>query len=241
MALAPQGSPWERGELKGGAPLNGPLQGRGGCSKVPNNAKAFDDAERRTAVMLARAAESKDPSSGSHIDRIFGYTLLLGRGLGLGEERAQEIACASMLHDIGKLTIPHSILEKPGALTPEEWLVMQRHPMEGVEMLKPSPTFDLAREIVRWHHERWDGSGYPDGLRGKEIPPSAAIVAVADVYDALTSRRAYKAAWEAGHAIEELQRMAGVLLYPDAVDVLADLWRNGTLRAAGAREQMRVG
>ena len=192
----------------------------------------LERAQQDTALMLARTAESKDPSMGSHVERIYGYTLLLARALGLGEHRALEIAEGSMLHDVGKLLIPKAILEKAGPLTPVEFEVIQRHPLEGVQILGTSPVFAIARDIIHWHHERWDGSGYPDGLQGKDIPLPAAIVAVADVYDALTSRRSYKDPWNPEAAIAELQAMSGVLLYPEGVDVFSGLWREGALAEA---------
>lgn len=207
----------------------------------PDPVRDLQDAQQYTALMLARTAESKDPTMGSHVERIYGYTLLLARGLGLGEERAVEIAEASMLHDVGKLVIPERILEKAGPLTPEEFRVIQRHPLEGVQILGTSPVFDFARDIVHWHHERWDGSGYPDGLQGKEIPIPAAIVAVADVYDALTSRRAYKDPWNPEKAIAELEAVAGVLLYPEGVEVFVGLWRKGALAQVAPKGDLKAG
>lgn len=192
-----------------------------------HNLRELREAQRHIALMLARAAESKDPTTGSHIERIYGYSLMLARGLGIEETRAEEIALATMLHDVGKLAVPNRILNKPGMLTEEEWQVIRRHPVEGAHMLGTSPIFDLARDIVRWHHERWDGSGYPDGLRGDEIPLPAAIAAVADVYDALTSARAYKPAWSGVEATAELHRMRGVQLHPDLVGTFLRLLREG--------------
>lgn len=198
-------------------------------------------AQQYTALMLARTAESKDPAMGSHVERIYGYTLLLARALGLAEDRAIAIAEGSMLHDVGKLVVPKAILEKAGPLTPEEFEVVQRHPLEGVQILGTSPVFDVARDIVHWHHERWDGSGYPDGLKGKDIPLAPAIVAVADVYDALTSRRSYKDPWNPETAIAELQAMAGSLLYPEGVDVFVALWRKGALAQVAACGELKAG
>lgn len=187
--------------------------------------------------MLARAAEAKDATTGSHMERIYGYSLMLARGMGIEDARAEEIALATMLHDVGKLAVPSRILQKPGPLTAEEWQVMRRHPAEGAQILGASPVFDLARDIVRWHHERWDGSGYPDGLRGDEIPLHAAVAAVSDVYDALTSARPYKPAWSGVEAAAELGRMGGVLLHPDLVVTFLRLLREGDMnrRTAPAR------
>lgn len=246
MALAWQAYPGDRTGPPGGVSLTRRRGDPGGGRRLRpaellEANRELEDAQRHAALMLARVAESKDPATGSHIERIYGYTLCLARSMGLEEERALEIAAASMLHDVGKLAVPNRILQKPGPLTPEEWRVIQQHPLEGVQILGSSPLFSVARDIVRWHHERWDGSGYPDGLRGNEIPVHAAIVAVADVYDALTSRRAYKAAWETEEAVAELRSMAGVLLYPDAVAALVDLWRKGVLGPVRPVEALRAG
>lgn len=193
------------------------------------------EAQKHTAILLARAAESKDPTTGSHVERIYAFSHALARGLGIDKARSEEIAVASMLHDVGKLAVPNRILQKAGPLTAEEWQVMRRHPMEGAQILGASPIFELARDIVRWHHERWDGSGYPDGLRGDEIPLPAAIAAVADVYDALISLRAYKPAWPQTAAVEEVQRMGGVQLHPDVVGTFSRL-----VKAGGLDETRRV-
>ena len=207
--------------------------------RLPATLGELQDAQRHTALMLARAAESKDPTTGSHIERVYGYTLLLARSLGFGEEEAEEVATASMLHDVGKLAVPNRILQKPGPLTPEEWRVVRRHPAEGAQILGGSPLFGIARDVVRWHHEWWDGSGYPDGLRGAEIPLHVAVVAIADVYDALISRRCYKPPWEEALAIAELQRIAGRHLHPDAVAAFSDLWDTGALAGVTSHDSTR--
>ena len=185
------------------------------------------ETEMSVALMLARAAEAKDHTMGDHLRGIYRYTFALARAMGLQATEADELAKASMLHDIGKLMVPDRILQKPGPLTKEEWAVIRRHPEEGVKILGASPAFSLAREVVRWHHEKWDGSGYPDGLKSDRIPVYVAIVTVADVYDALTSFRPYKIAWPAEQAAKELRRLRGRQFHPEVVDCFLTLLSQG--------------
>ena len=164
---------------------------------------------------------------GDHLRNVSKYTFALARALGLQEAQAKELAQASMLHDIGKLMVPDRILQKPRPLTKKEWVVIRRHPEEGVRMLGNSPSLSLAREVVRWHHEKMDGSGYPDGLKKDHIPLHVAIVTVADVYDALTSFRPYKIAWPVEKAAEELRRLRGRKFHPEVVDCFVTLLEQG--------------
>ena len=157
-------------------------------------------AEKRRAyesivLLLATAAEARDPYTENHLHRIRNYSEAIALELGLSPEEAQEIGLAALLHDLGKVRVPDSILRKPGPLSEEEWQVMRKHPIWGEELLPPDPWFKTARQITRWHHENWDGSGYPDGLDRDMIPLAATIVAVADGFDAMTSRRPYKGPW----------------------------------------------
>ena len=186
-------------------------------------------AQEYTALMLARAAEAKDPTTGLHLERMYHYSLALARAMEFSEAAALEIATAAMLHDIGKLMVADTILQNPGPLTEDEWAIIRRHPAEGSWILGDSPVLAVARDIARWHHERWDGCGYPDGLRGDEIPLHAALVSVADVYDALTSPRPYKPPWPAERAITELRQLRGNHLHPEAVASFIRLWEQGAL------------
>jgi putative two-component system response regulator len=143
---------------------------------------------------LARAVEAKSPFTKGHSDRVTHFALALGRSIGLSEAELFVLRRGALLHDIGKISIPDRILDKPAPLTPEEYSVIQQHPMLGVEILKPLQTLDDIMPLVRSHHERCDGKGYPDGLPKKDIPVMVRVLSVADVYDALSSERPYRAA-----------------------------------------------
>ncbi|MDE3096430.1 MAG: HD-GYP domain-containing protein, partial [Chloroflexota bacterium] len=161
--------------------------------------------------------------------RIKAFTAALGRQMGLSDEQLEALSYGAVVHDLGKLRIPDSILIKAGELSDDEWKVMKRHPEYGAEFLGNSPFYDVARQVAMYHHERWDGSGYPHGLRGEEIPLPARIVSVADVYDALTSDRPYKVAWPPERALAELIQMRGRGLCPSTVDAFLRLWNDGVI------------
>lgn len=158
---------------------------------------------------LGKAAEFRDNETGFHIIRMSKFSELIARAMGMNDSVAELILHASPMHDIGKLGIPDGILLKPGALDPQEWEVMKTHTDIGGEILDghQSKLLQMAARIARAHHERWDGTGYPRRLREKEIPLEARIVAVADVFDALTSRRPYKQAWTVEASIEEIRNL----------------------------------
>src|SRR3954451_19624412 len=151
--------------------------------------------EREAVMALARAAEAKDHSTGDHVVRVGEIASSLALRSGMSPTEAEDVGFAAMLHDVGKLHLPDSILQKPGALTAEEWEIVKQHTIWGERILGSSAGFELARRIARWHHENFDGTGYPDQLRGASIPLAARIVRVADVFDALASARPYKEAW----------------------------------------------
>jgi HD-GYP domain-containing protein (c-di-GMP phosphodiesterase class II) len=135
-----------------------------------------------------------------------------------------------MLHDIGKVAIPDQILFKPGPLVEEEWKIMRRHPDIAVQLLSPVTYLALALDIPHWHHERWDGTGYPDRLRGEEIPFSARLFAFADVYDALTSDRPYRSAWRKQEALEYIKEQSGKHFDPSIVPVFLELVNTNNIR-----------
>ncbi len=147
-----------------------------------------------TVRALSNAVEARDAYTGKHAERVAAYGIEIGRSLGLARPDAPEIEFGFLLHDIGKVAIPDAILYKPGALTREERELMARHPSIGAEIVGGIEFLQEAAKVVRSHHERWDGNGYPDGLRGEEIPIAARVFSVADVFDALTTDRPYRPA-----------------------------------------------
>ena len=185
---------------------------------------------RETLRMLAQIVEARDTDAGVHLQHIQHYSRALALRLGLDDARANEIAYAGMIHDVGKANVPDAILKKPGPLTLEERREIEKHTRWGDELLSENEEFRAAREVARAHHERWDGTGYPDGLAGEDIPLAARIVAVCDVYDALISERPYKHAWPPGDAIAEIRRMAGTHLDPAIVDAFLSLYATNILR-----------
>jgi response regulator RpfG family c-di-GMP phosphodiesterase len=187
---------------------------------VQEMTKVLAEREQESLIVLARAAESRDPQTGSHLLRMASYSKIIALALGLSEEEAEEIYLAAPMHDVGKIGIPDRILLKGGKLTPEEWLEMKRHTNYGYDILRSSvtPILKLGGVIALNHHEAWNGSGYPNGKKGHEIPLCARIVAVADVFDALMSPRPYKEAWSLDQALVELTNIAGVRLDSECVN-----------------------
>ena len=176
--------------------------------------------EEETLLLLGRVSDFRDKETAKHLERIGTYTGLLSRLLGHMQEQTDLLRRASALHDIGKVAVSDTILLKPGKLTPEEYRAMQQHTVFGYELLKDSKSAYLVKgaEIALTHHEKWDGSGYPKGLVGTDIPLSGRIVAVVDVFDALTSERPYKAAWTPEAARDLIVSERGRHFDPDLVD-----------------------
>ncbi|MBB4596267.1 HD-GYP domain-containing protein [Xanthomonas arboricola] len=169
--------------------------------------------------LLGTAGQGQDADTGAHIWRMAAYAQVLAEQVGWPAQRAQLLQDAAPLHDAGKIAVPGNILHKPGASDEHERTVVRQHPQVGHDLLRHGrgPVFQLAAEIALHHHECWDGSGYPNGLAGEAIPESARIVAVADVFDALCGRRAYKAPWTVDDAMRKLDSMAGKQLEPRLV------------------------
>lgn len=169
---------------------------------------------------LGRAAEYKDNETGLHVIRMSHFSRLIALAAGFGESWADTLLNAAPMHDVGKIGIPDAILQKPGKLDPDEWAVMQTHPEIGAEIIGDdgSNLLDMAREVALNHHEKWDGSGYPKGLKGTDIPVSARIVALADVFDALTSERPYKSAWPIDKATGLIREQTEKHFDPDLVE-----------------------
>jgi putative two-component system response regulator len=168
---------------------------------------AIDSLEEAETILfaLAQAVEQRDKHTGDHCQRIATYSVALGLALGLSRQELVALYRGGYLHDIGKIAVPDAILFKNGKLTEEEWVVMRAHTTKGEEICRPMKSLSLVWPIIRSHHERWDGTGYPDGLAGEQIPLLARILQIADVYDALTSQRPYKRAFTHEESIAILQ------------------------------------
>jgi putative two-component system response regulator len=195
-----------------GKPLSAPIV----CARVKTHlslvqASRLEQSYRDALAMLGVAGHYNDSDTGVHIWRMAGYARALAVACGWAPADCERLELAAPMHDMGKIGIPGSILRKPGKLSAAEWEVMQTHARIGHQILSRSqaPIFQLAAEIALYHHERWDGSGYPEGLAGETIPESARIVAVADVFDALTMARPYKDAWPVEQALARLHQDSG--------------------------------
>jgi putative two-component system response regulator len=206
---------------------------------VRERTSELEETRRQVMHRLSRAAEYKDNETGRHVIRVGQISKLLGRAMGMEEDRCELLGECAPLHDVGKIGIPDEVLLKPGKLSPEEWAIMRRHCEYGCEILGPldskdeahrlcsdplllremvgSEQLNLARMLALCHHERWDGKGYPFGLSGEDIPLEARIVSVVDVYDALCSDRPYKQAMSAEKAAELLRAGAGTQFDQDVV------------------------
>ncbi|MFL5404152.1 MAG: HD domain-containing phosphohydrolase, partial [Gemmatimonadales bacterium] len=156
-----------------------------------------------------QSIESSDSYTFGHCERVAGFAVGLAQQLGLDEEQQTAIRIGAYLHDVGKVKVPHEILNKPGALTPEEFRIIQMHPIWGLELLATVEFPWDIKPIIRWHHEKYDGSGYPDRLQGEEIPVGAQIICIVDVYDALTTNRSYRAALSQGEALRKMEEVRG--------------------------------
>jgi len=174
--------------------------------------RRVEQASFQSLLGLANALEAKDVYTRGHSERVAALARRIALAAGVPPAAADVIAQAGLLHDLGKIGIPENVLRKPGPLSDEEWAVMRRHPVVGAQIVSPLEFFAAGAVIVRHHHERHDGSGYPDGLRGEQIPLGARIVAVADVYDALTSDRPYRPRLARADVVRHLESEAGETL-----------------------------
>jgi putative two-component system response regulator len=181
--------------------------------------------ERETLLCLGRAAEHRDPETHEHIIRMSSYSHLVGERMGLRADECELLLMASPLHDIGKIGTPDHILLKPGRLMPDEFEIMKQHTVIGANILQhsESPILQAGAQIALSHHEKFDGSGYPNNLKGRDIPLFGRIVAVADVFDALTSERPYKKAWELDRALALIREGRGAHFDPECVDAFLDV------------------
>lgn len=191
--------------------------------RTDNFKQAFEKikiASLDTIFRLSRAAEYKDTDTGAHIERMSHYSTAIARQMKLNEGFIENILYAAPMHDIGKIGIPDAVLQKPGKLDDAEWVIMRRHTTIGAEILKDSKVefMQFAEEIALTHHEKWDGTGYPNKMKGTEIPLGARIVAMADVFDALTSERPYKKPMELEKSLSIITEGRGTHFDPDVVD-----------------------
>jgi putative two-component system response regulator len=195
------------------------------------NKALIDSLEEAETILfaLAQSVEHRDKYTGQHCERLAAYSIALGQALGLGQHDQLALYRGGYLHDIGKIGIPDAILFKRGLLTDEEWKTMRLHTLRGEEICSPMKTLAPVLPIIRSHHERWDGTGYPDGLRGEDIPLLARILQVADIYDALTTARPYKPAFSHHHAIEIMnEEAARGWRDPELVPLFAEITQKTT-------------
>ncbi|OPX54535.1 putative two-component system response regulator [Oceanospirillum multiglobuliferum] len=192
--------------------------------KVQDRTHELNETRLQIVRRLGRAAEYRDNETGLHIVRMSKTSRLLGAAMGMNEAECELLLNASPMHDIGKIGIPDKVLLKPGKFEPEEWLLMQQHAQIGADILEgeSSDLLSMAREIALTHHEKWDGSGYPNGLKGEEIPLVGRICAIADVFDALTSTRPYKKAWSIEDALALINENNGKHFDPAVVAAFMD-------------------
>lgn len=200
-------------------------------AKVRARTHDLERAQLEILERLSLAGERRDDDTGKHTLRVGYISSLITLTLGQSQTAVDLIRLAARLHDIGKIGIPDQVLLKPGKLTSEEYTLMKKHTTIGAEMLagSTSPLIRLAEEIALTHHERWDGKGYPQGLAGRDIPLSGRIVAVADVFDALTHERPYKDAWSIERVVEELYAMRGSQFDPKVVNAFLKIVKDGKL------------
>ena len=198
-----------------------------------DNASLFNDLERSNLELIlaydttlegwAKALELRDKETQGHTDRVTGLTLQLARAMAVSDFDIVHIRRGAILHDIGKMGIPDQILLKPGALTDEEWEIMRQHPVYAKELLEKIPFLGPALDIPYYHHEKWDGTGYPVGLSGEKIPLPARIFAIVDVWDALRSDRPYRKAWSDEKALRYIQEQSGSHFDPQVVETFMGL------------------
>jgi putative two-component system response regulator len=198
----------------------------------------MDQLDHAEAVLfsLARSVEAKDARLEGHCERLAHYAVAMGEALGLDAEGLEALRRGAVLHDVGKIGIPDALLFKPGPLTAEEWQVMREHPVIGERICQPLKSMRDVLPIIRHHHERWNGTGYPDGLAGPAIPLTARILQVADVFDALTTERPYRQPLTPADALSVLrQEVARGLWDPAVVELFGRLWESGALHGDGNR------
>ena len=195
----------------------------------------LETAYHAALTALANGIEVRDRYTRGHVERVTAYSLAIGEQLGWSGVRLEALRYGAILHDIGKIFISEAILSKNGPLSPEERLQMTFHPAQGAEMIKDIPYLAVAIPVIRCHHERWDGSGYPNRLSGEAIPLEARIIAVADSFDAMTSDRPYHRAASLQQGLDEIQQGRGHAYDPEVVDLFTQAWQAGKIYDIAAR------
>lgn len=189
--------------------------------------RRFDtrEAHQQTARMLANVIEARDRYTRGHIERVQRHAMRLARALEWDAERLTVLEFGALLHDVGKVMVPRSILNKPDTLTEAEWVILRRHPEIGAQMLTGIDHLRDTAPYILYHHERWDGKGYPTGLAGRSIPIEARLLAIADAYDALMSERPYRSAYPLAKVLDEIRRCSGTQFDPELVNVFVYLFK----------------
>jgi response regulator RpfG family c-di-GMP phosphodiesterase len=204
--------------------------------------RSLGDAYRTTLKALTAALETRDSETHGHSERVVNFSLRLGQELGLNAEQKRSLEFGSLLHDIGKIGVPDAILRKPAKLTEEEWVRMREHPLHGQKILRGIEFLEGAARVVAQHHEKWDGTGYPLGLRGAQIDLNARIFAVADAFDAITSDRVYRKGRGYEEALAELDEYSGRQFDPRIVEAFRSVpreeWDEIRRRSLDARERV---
>jgi|GEM_PF-1894996 len=198
-------------------------------SEIQNYAQKLEETYLSTIESLAKAFEAKDRYNKGHMERVLEYGLAIAAELDPNLLNDDVLKLSLLFHDIGKIEVPDYILNKPAKLTPEEYEIIKRHPVAGEEILKPVKFLQEVAKVIRQHQERWDGKGYPDGLKGEEIHLYARIVAVADAFDAMTSDRSYRKAMKVEDAVEEILRNSGTQFDPKVVEAFYRAYKNGLI------------
>ncbi len=213
--------------------LNAERERRAELERALEQERIANEELRRTGLQgishLLLAATLKDQNTGSHLLRVRRYVEAIAGRLGLPAQLVEEFGYSSVMHDVGKIHTPDHILQSEHHLSSEEFEVIKQHCIDGEVMLGDARFFETARAVAREHHERWDGKGYPDGKKGSEISLAARIVSVADVFDALTSKRPYKDAWSLAEGIASITAGAGAQFDPEVVAAFQSLQQDGTV------------
>jgi putative two-component system response regulator len=201
-------------------------------------AAQLQQASLHTVTMLANAIEVRNEYTKVHVERVTAYSLAMAKRLNFSVTQLENLRYGAVLHDIGKILIREKTLIKPDTLTHDEWMEIRQHPETGAEMIKNIPYLSPAIPIIRYHHERWDGKGYPDGLKGEEIPLEARIVAVADSFDAMTTHRPYQKAVSLEKAYQIIQKGSGIQYDPGMVECFNRTWESGIIEKIALKHHL---